>query len=319
VLDFSIIVPAYNSDKYILECAESVLTQSLDNLELIIVDDGSDDDTGDLVLGINDARVRYVKTEHAGASSARNAGLRFAQGRYVVLVDSDDYIEPDSLERFAVVLKKYGEVNIVMGSLRSFEDKTGKPSGLFDETPLPADRLNAAEKGDIMDWLRIENIYTCFVTRYAFLRSFILRSDLFFVPGILCEDEEWACRALVLAETIKFTGTNHYVHRIRERSLSSDRSMCRYISLLRIIITLRSLCLRPCVTDAEKAFILDKCNYYMWVLPDEKTQKELLSDNEFRAYVSQYAHEITEAMTFLTYAEETDWLRQVIQEISGFS
>lgn len=95
----SIIVPAYNTGEAIPRCIDSILAQSFDNWELIIVDDGSKDDTPAIIdeYAKNDGRIRAIHIPNGGVSNARNVGIDNAKGKYVMFVDSDDWIEPDYL------------------------------------------------------------------------------------------------------------------------------------------------------------------------------------------------------------------------------
>ena len=94
----SVIIPAYNAARTILRCVNSVLEQSFKDVECIVIDDGSSDNTAEILGGIGDERLRYIYKENGGVSSSRNRGLDEAKGEYVTFVDSDDYIEPDMYE-----------------------------------------------------------------------------------------------------------------------------------------------------------------------------------------------------------------------------
>lgn len=96
---FSVIVPVYNAERYLRKCVESVCVQSYPEWELILVDDGSTDESGTLCdrLAESDARIRVVHQENRGVVAARKEGIRNAQGDYVFYVDADDWIEPDCL------------------------------------------------------------------------------------------------------------------------------------------------------------------------------------------------------------------------------
>ena len=106
----SIIMPSYNTGKYIADSIKSILGQTYGNWELIIVDDCSTDDTDAIVAGFRDARIRYYKNEkNSGAAVSRNRALREAKGRYIAFLDSDDiclylYGLPNPAERHMAVL-----------------------------------------------------------------------------------------------------------------------------------------------------------------------------------------------------------------------
>ena len=104
----SIIIPAYNIEDYIEKCLESVINQSYSNIEIIIVNDGSTDNTGEICekFIIRDARIKYIKQSNEGLVAARKTGLRNATGNYIVFVDGDDYIKYEQVEKlYAVMLE----------------------------------------------------------------------------------------------------------------------------------------------------------------------------------------------------------------------
>ena len=122
----TVIIPVYNIKKYLPRCVHSVMAQTYKNLEIILVDDGSTDGTGELCdkLGSEDSRIRVLHKENGGSSSARNLGLEAAVGEYVGFVDSDDYIEPDMYERLLKGIKDYGVTVSQIG--RDEIDEQGK-------------------------------------------------------------------------------------------------------------------------------------------------------------------------------------------------
>ena len=107
----SIIVPVYNIENYIRVCVESILAQTYESFELILVDDGSKDNSGILCdeYAAIDSRVKVIHKENGGVSSARNTGLQQAKGKWIMYVDGDDWIEPDMIESLVVGdYMKYG-------------------------------------------------------------------------------------------------------------------------------------------------------------------------------------------------------------------
>lgn len=105
----SIIVPVYQVKEYIGECVESLLAQTYTNLEILLVDDGSTDGSGELCdeYAAKDSRVQVIHQENQGPSVARNQGLDYAKGEYVAFVDSDDAVVPDFIETLFGILNKY--------------------------------------------------------------------------------------------------------------------------------------------------------------------------------------------------------------------
>ena len=96
----SVIIPAYNVEQYIGRCLESVITQTLHDIEILVVDDCGTDSTMDIVRSYNDSRLKIIKQKvNKGVSAARNTGIELARGKYIFFLDSDDYIEKDYLEK----------------------------------------------------------------------------------------------------------------------------------------------------------------------------------------------------------------------------
>ncbi len=106
----SIIVPVYKVEKYLERCVESLLAQTYENIEIILVDDGSPDSCPAIcdVYAEKDVRIRVIHQKNAGLSGARNAGIDIAEGEYLAFVDSDDYIAPDFIQSLYALLRETG-------------------------------------------------------------------------------------------------------------------------------------------------------------------------------------------------------------------
>lgn len=104
----SVIIPAYNAEKMIGRCIKSILEQSYNNLEVIVVDDGSTDDTKYIVndIALKDKRLIYRFQDNAGVSTARNTGVKYAEGEMITFVDADDWLEYDALEKMYLAMDK---------------------------------------------------------------------------------------------------------------------------------------------------------------------------------------------------------------------
>lgn len=105
----SIIIPIYNTERYLAECLDSVINQTYADLEIILVDDGSSDDSGAIAKEYlkNDARIKYIYQNNSGVSSARNVGIKKSKGEYICFVDSDDYVSNDFVTNLLDDITKY--------------------------------------------------------------------------------------------------------------------------------------------------------------------------------------------------------------------
>lgn len=131
----SVIVPVYNVEEYLPRCVDSILAQTYENLEVILVDDGTKDNAGLLCdqYAQKDARIKVIHKTNGGLSSARNAGIDIAKGDYLAFVDSDDWIEPDAYEVMMAAAQKY-DVKLVCAGRYDMDSEQGeKIPGLCPE------------------------------------------------------------------------------------------------------------------------------------------------------------------------------------------
>ncbi|MHC4881290.1 MAG: glycosyltransferase family 2 protein, partial [Planctomycetota bacterium] len=101
----SVIIPSYNAKELLAEAIDSVLSQTLTDLEVVVIDDGSTDGTTEVVKAIDDPRIRYFYKDNGGVSSARNMGLDKAEGQYIAFLDSDDLYSPEYLKTMVTALE----------------------------------------------------------------------------------------------------------------------------------------------------------------------------------------------------------------------
>lgn len=122
----SIIIPAYNVEKYIAKCLDSVINQSYKNLEVIVVDDGSKDRTGCIIddYSAKDNRIRAVHQPNGGSPNARNTGMKYANGDYVMFLDSDDWIEPKCCKVIVSEMQKDKADLVFFEYYKEYKNKT---------------------------------------------------------------------------------------------------------------------------------------------------------------------------------------------------
>src|SRR5262245_55820919 len=98
---YTVVIPVYNREHLVEKTLRSVLEQSCQDFEIVVVDDGSRDRPQDVIAKLADERIRFIRQENAGGGAARNNGILNARGRYIALLDSDDLFLPDKLEKYA--------------------------------------------------------------------------------------------------------------------------------------------------------------------------------------------------------------------------
>ena len=139
----SIIIPIYKVEKYLKRCVESVRKQTLTDLEIILVDDGSPDDCPGICDEYlkEDSRIKVIHKQNGGLASARNAGMNIATGNYLFFLDSDDWLEPDGMQRLYETAEKY-QVDFV----RYRAIRTGWP-GMEENAPCMVEEIRELQQG----------------------------------------------------------------------------------------------------------------------------------------------------------------------------
>lgn len=220
---FSIIVPVYRVEEYLDECVKSVVDQTYQNFELILVNDGSPDSSGEICdrWGKQDPRITVLRKENGGLSSARNWGLPVVTGEYVLFLDSDDYwISGDVLERLAQRLAQTQPDVLVYNLQKDFSGKREQP--YFPENlDMPGDLSN--EQTAV--FMAEHDLWTACAWNKA------IRSDLFrdgqlrFVHGITSEDVDWCLRLALAAKRFDYLGICAVNYRQRSNSITGSISM----------------------------------------------------------------------------------------------
>ncbi len=217
---FSVIIPVYNTQKTLRECVDSVLLQSHKNIELILVDDGSTDNSPRLCdeLADSDNRIKVIHKRNGGLSSARNAGMNEISGDYFLFLDSDDYwIYNEFLSDLASVIEK-ADSDVAIFKYTS--DKS-----LIDSDKRNTEsenKINSQEKAAAFRELILSDRLQSSACNKAF-RSSVFNNDSFrFVEGIYSEDIDWIARVMIKAEKIAFLDRFAYYYRPNESSITHN-------------------------------------------------------------------------------------------------
>lgn len=231
---FSLIVPVFNSAKFVGACIESVLSQSFTDFEVILVDDGSTDKSYEICMKYQDSRIILLQKENGGVSSARNFGISRALGDYIWFVDSDDLISNNSLEIiYGTIVKETAD--IFTFGFRTIEK--GSPdcysSDLIESTAVFSgiEYLNINQQIYLPPW------------RMVFKRSFLEQHGLHFPSGIIIgEDFYFNLHAFRYAKKVKRIEGFLYSYMKRENSITTSRpGRANIDSQLRILSMLKTM------------------------------------------------------------------------------
>lgn len=237
-MKLSIIVPIYNVAPYLRKCVDSLLAQDITDYEIILVDDGSTDDSGAIADEIvkeamgngqwaidnesnrqspiaNSPTLRVIHQENAGLSAARNTGIAVAQGDYILFVDSDDYLQPNVL---GTLMEQVRRDNL---DVLRFRYQNVRESGevFVPHEGMKTDYNNySSEPTDGLTFLNDRMWVQCYVVQFL-VKSEIVRQELF-TPGIYFEDTDWTPRMLLRAKRIASTDLVVYNYLWREGSIT---------------------------------------------------------------------------------------------------
>lgn len=208
---FSIIVPVYCVENYLVRCIDSILSQSFDNFELILVDDGSTDNSPAICDSYSekDSRIRVFHKKNGGASDARNYGLNVASGIYVLFVDSDDYWNcTDGLEALAVHILNNND-DLVFYGYKTIDFET--ESELTNSKLLcPIDKFNLLNKKDKIQILQKSKVLCAAAWAYTVKRSLVEELNLRFPVGLTAEDFFWSTNLYYFANDIGIIDKSFY-------------------------------------------------------------------------------------------------------------
>jgi len=217
---FSIIVPVYKVEQYLNQCVESVLGQTFKDFELILVDDGSPDGCPKMCddYAAKDERIKVVHKDNGGLSSARNAGVRVANGEYLLFLDSDDYWETSAdLMNLFLAIQNIEEPDVIV-----FAAKLLYPNGDCVNDPWILDNKYYPANIDSLKKMISSGMIIGSACTKVVKRSFFVENDLYFVEGLKSEDIEWIFRVSTLLPSYYFYDRHFYIYRqMREGSITN--------------------------------------------------------------------------------------------------
>lgn len=263
----SVIIPVYNTENYLRECLDSVVNQTLRDIEIILVDDGSTDASPEILqdYATRDSRITVYTKPHTNAGAARNLGLRHAVGEYLSFLDADDFFELDMLETVYVRAKSESAEIAVFRC-----DDYNKKSGRFEERPTSILEENLPENRPFAGVKVKKELFRTFVGwawDKLFLREYIAANQILFQEQRTTNDLFFTYFALAKAERITIVESVLAHHRTHvQTSLEATRTeswMCFYQALCALRDELKSAKL---YAHFERDFINYCVSFSLWNL-----------------------------------------------------
>ena len=284
MLKVSVVIPVYNVMPYLERCVQSVVRQTYQNLDIILVDDGSTDGSGQLCdeIAIRDQRIHVIHQKNQGLSGARNTGLRNANGEYIIFMDSDDEWLIDS------GLEKLIEKTDIATDLIVFRHvdiwKNDHKTYLAEYDVENISKLPDAQS--VFNHLVLSQQFqmsACFV---LVRRTLLLSNDIFFPIGYLSEDIYWSMHLWQHVRKVIVTNLYFYGYYHRGASLSTSESIRTYDSYDKIFTYWKKQCLDGCVNASSIISYLANMwvnrGYVYYLLPkaDKPRALEILKRHE---------------------------------------
>lgn len=219
MIKFSIIVPVYNTEQYLRECLDSLINQTFDNYEIIIVNDGTKDNSQKIIdeYSLKSSKIKKIIKKNGGLSDARNYGVRESDGEYLIFVDSDDYISLNMLEKLNSIIDKDESIDIVKYNFAYVNDQKeiiANKNFVFNRCSGEEAFIKLVDSKQLFEMACI----------YTFNKRFWLLNDFKFAKGKVHEDFGLIPLVLVKAKNVKVIDDILYYYVRHDDSITKNTS-----------------------------------------------------------------------------------------------
>lgn len=231
-IDLSIIVPIYNVENYLEECLESLLKIKNINYEVILVDDGSKDGSYKIAkkyLEKNKEIIKLIQKVNGGQSSARNVGIKIAEGEYISFVDSDDFINATEFEKIVFKIKK-NNLELGIGNLYKIEPN----QVILYRRKIAENKIYSGV--EFVEECIKNNCHRTESWINIYKREFLLKNNLFFKEGVIYEDALFIMKAFYYTKKVMYFNIDFYNYRYNPESTINKKVTCKnYYSAYKIL------------------------------------------------------------------------------------
>ena len=278
-LNLSVIIPVYNVGDYLERCLDSLIqTRGIEDTEIIIVDDGSADYSGEIADKYS-SEYGYIKCFHktnGGLSDARNYGLNQATGRYVFFLDSDDMVIPEGMQKALEILQTTEADILLWDGVSVNEDDFEFESGyeaILTHGGLPETQKYISGTEALVKQIKDHKKYAVTAWLLAAKREYLLENNLLFEPGLIHEDELWTPQVICGSSKVQYLPEKVYCYRIREGSITDSDSQEKHIDSYVSVMEKLYQFFQNQIGDQEhrKILLSNWAEKYLWEIKSFKT------------------------------------------------
>lgn len=287
MIDVSLVIPAYNVEKYIGQCLDSIVNQTLKNIEIICVNDGSSDNTLSILKQYQsrDDRIIIINQENRGPGAARNAGLEKATGKYFQFIDSDDDLELNALETLFNIAEEK-DTDLIIFKFKTYDDETGKT---IDSDYYEMPKVRNMVQDNIFTYKQVKpELFNMAVSPIKFYRLDLLK-DIRYPEDIYFEDNVFFLEVMLNSERIYFYDEYLYNRRMRPGSIVTS-NFEKYLDTIDISNMLFDVCRKSGCYDELKQYLYPrKINntFYIMKLIEAEDIKEKFFDKLKADFIQQ--------------------------------
>lgn len=231
----SVIIPVYNTELYLREAIDSIVNQTLKEIEIIIVNDGSTDNSGQIIAEYakRDSRIKVITQENQGQAIARNEALKIAYGEYIYFMDSDDILDVEAL---AICSEKCDAENLdfVIFNAKSFGEENIPVWFDYQITQYIPDKVQ--QGADILNNLLDLRRYRCSVCLLLIKKEYIEKYDFKFHPKIIHEDELFGTQLYLFARRVSKIDKTFFNRRLRPNSTMSNSFSMKNVEGYKVVL-----------------------------------------------------------------------------------
>lgn len=284
----SVIVPVYNVEAYLRQCIDSIIGQTYRDLEIILVNDGSTDRSGDICdeYVARDPRIKVLHKTNGGLSSARNAGMDVMTGDYVLFVDSDDWLDPNACEELMLQLVEHDADAIHFGFIKEYESGQSYAQAIAEQpvitSPEKTLEMYAVRELEPMVWIYIYKVSSLGALRF---QEGKIHEDEFFNLEYFAS----APRKVVISDGL------YYHYRIRESSITTSKRSARNVVDCAEGFTLAMRRIKEQASDRQ---VLALCNYVFLNRLEASHVMNFEADVEMQGYMDSLCKVLAYSRTF---------------------